>query len=100
MGKIVHTEWTRPRRWRVAVRGFVWGGLALVALGGAGLLAPGEAWGAKALPRYFPQLRPLLMGDANVAVGDEASTVFYNPAGIADLPMGSYQIGLPIPLLD
>ncbi|HEX7926359.1 MAG TPA: hypothetical protein VF678_02135 [bacterium] len=82
------------------MRGFVWGGLALVALGGAGLLAPGEAWGAKALPRYFPQLRPLLMGDANVAVGDEASTVFYNPAGIADLPMGSYQIGLPIPLLD
>jgi len=28
-------------------------------------------------------LRPLLMGDAHVAVADEASVLFYNPAGLA-----------------
>lgn len=65
------------------------------------LLAPAPpAWGAKALPRYFPHIRPLLMGDAYVAVGDEASTVFYNPAGIANLPKSTWEVNLPLPQLD
>jgi hypothetical protein len=57
------------------------------------------AHATKELTRYFPQLRPLLMGDAYVAVGDEASTVFYNPAGIANLPAASTEISLPLPQL-
>jgi hypothetical protein len=57
-----------------------------------------SAWAAKALPRYFPHLRPLLMGDAYVAVGDEASTVFYNPAGIANLPKTAVEVSIfPLP---
>jgi hypothetical protein len=37
----------------------------------------------KELRRSMGTLRPLLMGDAYVAVADEASVFFYNPAGLA-----------------
>lgn len=63
----------------------------------AGALAAGAApvQASQAFNRYFPQIRPLLMGDAYVAVGDQASTVFYNPAGIANLPKALEENGLP-----
>jgi hypothetical protein len=76
----------------------VWAAAALACALAASGAAPLQA--SQAFNRYFPQIRPLLMGDAYVAVGDQASTVFYNPAGIANLPKTSDQIGLPIPLLD
>ncbi len=80
-----------PRPWAPALRA-LWAALLLAALA-----AP--AWASKEIPRYFPQIRPLLMGDAYVAVGDEASTVFYNPAGIANLPETTTEISLPLPQL-
>jgi hypothetical protein len=40
-------------------------------------------------------IRPLLMGDAYVAVGDESSTLFYNPAGLARLPGNSVEAFTP-----
>lgn len=33
------------------------------------------------IPRDLTHIRPLLMGDAYVALGDEYSTLYYNPAG-------------------
>jgi len=50
---------------------------------------------AKELRRQMAFIRPLLMGDANVAVGDESSTLFYNPAGVARLPANAYEILTP-----
>jgi hypothetical protein len=82
---------TRP--WRGA-----WSAVAALLLLAPLLQAP-SAWAARDLPRYFPQMRPLLMGDAYVAVGDEASTAFYNPAGIANLPATTTEINLPLPSL-
>jgi hypothetical protein len=38
---------------------------------------------ARELRRQMPFVRALLMGDAYVAVADEASALFYNPAGLA-----------------
>ncbi len=46
---------------------------------------------ARELRRSMPFLRPLLMGDAYVAVGDEASTLLYNPAGPARVEEGSVE---------
>lgn len=46
---------------------------------------------ARELRRQMPFLRPLLMGDAYVAVGDEASVLLYNPAGLARLEDGSVE---------
>ena len=43
----------------------------------------GPARAAREVRRHFPFIRPLLMGDAYVAVADEASAVFYNPAALA-----------------
>ncbi|HUJ74697.1 MAG TPA: hypothetical protein VL359_07550 [bacterium] len=60
---------------------------ALVLVGLASL--PAAPARADELRRMAPFIRPLLMGDAYVAVGDEDSTVFYNPAGIARLPQGT-----------
>jgi len=58
------------------------------------LLASNPAWG-KELRRSMSFIRPWLMGDAYVAVGDEASTLFYNPAGIAGLPGNSAEVFNP-----
>lgn len=44
------------------------------------------------LRRSMPYVRPLLMGNAHVAVADEASSLLYNPAGLARLAESSYQI--------
>lgn len=40
----------------------------------------------------MPFIRPLLMGEAYVAVGDEASTLFYNPAGPDGMRAGSVEL--------
>ena len=40
-------------------------------------------------------IRPWLMGDAYVAVGDESSTLFYNPAGLAGLKENSAEVFNP-----
>jgi len=47
---------------------------------------------ANELRRNMPFLRAMLMGDATVAVGDEASTMLYNPAGLARLEDDSIEI--------
>ncbi len=52
----------------------------------AGLAAPAEA---RELRRSMPFIRPFLMGDAYVAVADEASAIPYNPAALAGLPASS-----------
>ena len=39
----------------------------------------------------MPYIRPLLMGNAHVAVGDEASSLMFNPAGLARIAESSYQ---------
>lgn len=50
---------------------------------------------AKELRRSMSAIRPLLMGDAQVAVGDESSVMFYNPAGLAWMEEASYDLFLP-----
>lgn len=56
----------------------------LVLLLAAGLLVlQASPAAARELRRQMPFLRPLLMGDAYTAVGDESSGLFYNPAGLA-----------------
>ena len=57
----------------------------LVAILAAEISVAGE------LRRSMSFIRPLLMGDAYVAVADEASTLFYNPAGIVRLPENSVE---------
>ena len=57
----------------------------------AALLLPGPVWG-KELRRSMSFVRPWLMGDAYVAVADESTTLFYNPAGIAGLKENSYEV--------
>ena len=47
---------------------------------------------ARELRRQMPFLRPLLMGDAYVAVGDESSSLLYNPAGLARLKEGTIEV--------
>ena len=56
------------------------------------LSASADPAAARELRRQMPFLRPLLMGDAYVAVGDEASTLFYNPAGLARLKEGTIDV--------
>lgn len=53
-------------------------------------LQPAGGW-ARDLRRSVPFVRPLLMGDAYVAVGDEASALFYNPAALARLADSSVE---------
>lgn len=65
--------------------------LFFIALLLAALLLPGTVWG-KELRRSMSFVRPWLMGDAYVAVADESSTLFYNPAGIAGLKENSYEV--------
>ncbi|MDH5751178.1 MAG: hypothetical protein OEZ59_02015 [Deltaproteobacteria bacterium] len=55
---------------------------------------------AREIRRSIQFIRPLLMGGAQVALGDEASTLFYNPAGIARLGEGSVEIFTPMLVLD
>ena len=57
------------------------------------LLAPAARAGDVRRGSVF--IRPLLMGDAYVAVGDEASTLFYNPAGLARVPGNSVEAFTP-----
>lgn len=57
----------------------------------AGLLCTGTAWG-KELRRSMGFIRPWLMGDAYVAVADESSTLFYNPAGLAGIKEDSAEV--------
>ena len=52
------------------------------------------------LRRSMSFIRPLLMGDAYVAVADEASTLFYNPAGIVRVPKWSAEVFTPQFLMD
>lgn len=60
--------------------------LALVLLcQGPGLLS------AKELRRSMPFLRNMLMGGAGVALGDEAASMWYNPAGPARLEEGTLE---------
>jgi hypothetical protein len=47
---------------------------------------------ARELRRQMPYIRALLMGDAYVAVADESSVLFYNPAGLASLKEGTFEI--------
>jgi hypothetical protein len=58
-------------------------GLPAVLLVSLILLAGALPSGAKELRRSMSTLRPLLMGDAYVAVADESTVLFYNPAGLA-----------------
>jgi hypothetical protein len=57
------------------------------------LLAPAARAGDVRRDSIF--IRPLLMGDAYVAVGDEASTLFYNPAGLARVTGNSVEAFTP-----
>ena len=43
----------------------------------------------------MPFIRPLLMGEAYVAVGDEASVLFFNPAGLDGLEETSVELFTP-----
>ncbi len=63
----------------------------LVSLLLLGLLLGQEVSGAE-LRRSMGFIRPWLMGDAYVAVADEASSLFYNPAGLAGLPDSSAEL--------
>ncbi len=56
------------------------------------LSSPAHPAAARELRRQMPFLRPLLMGDAYVAVGDESTALFYNPAGLARLKEGTIEI--------
>ncbi|MBI3992105.1 MAG: hypothetical protein HY342_02435 [Candidatus Lambdaproteobacteria bacterium] len=47
------------------------------------------------LRRSMPFIRPSLMGDAYVAVADEASAILYNPAALAGLPNKSVSAFVP-----
>lgn len=51
----------------------------------------GDGW-AKELRRSMSFIRPWLMGDAYVAVADESSMLFYNPAGLAGLGEPSAEV--------
>jgi hypothetical protein len=55
----------------------------------------GQSCPAKELRRSMSFIRPWLMGDAYVAVGDEASTLFHNPAGLAGLAAASAEVFNP-----
>jgi len=68
-------------------------------LAAALLTAAGPAPGRE-LRRSGLFLRPLLMGDANVAVADEASGLYYNPAALANLVDGSVEAFSPQIFLD
>lgn len=46
---------------------------------------------AKKIRRTMLFIRPMLMGGAQVALGDETSTLFYNPAGFAGLGDGTVE---------
>ena len=50
---------------------------------------------ARELRRSMGFLRPYLMGDAQVAVADESSAIFYNPAAISRIPGGSTEFFNP-----
>ncbi|MCH8842291.1 MAG: hypothetical protein IID61_04865 [SAR324 cluster bacterium] len=50
---------------------------------------------AKELRRSMPFIRPLLMGEAYVAVADEASVLFFNPAGLDGLKETSVEAFTP-----
>ena len=85
-----HPPQAPPRCWAVrAARRFrpAWARRRLLPLALC-LLLPLAAQ-AKEVRRNAVFIRPLLMGDAYVAVGDEASTLFYNPAGLARVPGNS-----------
>ena len=57
-------------------------------------LAPGQPQ-ARELRRSMTFLRPYLMGDAYVAVADEASVLFYNPAAIKSIGETSVELFAP-----
>jgi hypothetical protein len=50
---------------------------------------------ARELRRSMSTIRPLLMGDAYVAVADEATVLFYNPAGLAWIQESSVELFTP-----
>ncbi len=52
------------------------------------------------LRRSMSFMRPLLMGDAYVALGDEPSTLFYNPAALATMPGGAVEAFSPQLIVD
>jgi len=80
----------RPRR-LPALAGVLWLALCLsLALPAAG----GE------LRRSMAFMRPLLMGDAYAAMGDEPSTLFYNPAALATMPGGAVEAFTPQMIVD
>ncbi|MDH4247431.1 MAG: hypothetical protein OEW39_06415 [Deltaproteobacteria bacterium] len=60
-----------------------------------GLISPPEPSQARELRRNLLFIRPMLMGEAYVALGDESSALFYNSAGIAFLGSGSVEIFTP-----
>ena len=65
-----------------------------------GLLCPPVASHARELRRNLQFIRPMLMGEAYVALADEASALFYNPAGIVFLGEGSVEVFTPQIALD
>ena len=50
---------------------------------------------AREVRRSMSYIRPYLMGDAHVAVADEASVLFYNPAGIKGIGATSAELFAP-----
>lgn len=52
------------------------------------------------LRRSMVFMRPLLMGDAYAAMGDEPSTLFYNPAALATMPGGAVEAFTPQMIVD
>lgn len=56
----------------------------------------GDVTAATEIRRDLTFIRPLLMGDAYVAVGDEYSTLYYNPAGPGRAPANVVEV---IPVL-
>lgn len=53
------------------------------------------AFGGSEIKRSMTFIRALLMGGAYVAVADEPSTVFYNPATVVGLPESTWELMVP-----
>ena len=68
--------------------------LALCLIGFALPAAGGE------LRRSMTFMRPMLMGDAHAAMGDEPATLFYNPAALATMPGGAVEAFTPQMIVD
>lgn len=58
------------------------------------LLASGSYWGR--IHRHYQSARPLGMGDAFVALSDDYSSLFYNPAGLANISESQINLSLDI----